>query len=312
MAATRRLTAAEIAARARARGLDPDAVLRVAGTEGLSGGIGDGGHAFGPFQLNNAGGAYPAAAPQDSNAANEWAWSPQGVDYALGGIQKVAGGLKGPEAVRAIVTRFERPANPAAEITKALGGQTVQAPAGAAPSPPGQAAGAVALARQQIGTPYSWGGGNLSGPTTGIGRGAATKGFDCSSLLQFVYGKQGVKIPRVTYDQFKTGTPVAQNQLRPGDAVFFHPGPQGPEHVGMYLGGGKFIEAPHTGASVRISELAGRSDFMGGRRYANGPATAEAAQAAVAKLGAPAKPQNAPGGRQLPAAVQQALQVLRA
>lgn len=298
----RRLTPPEIAALARQHGLDPDATLRVAGTEGLSGGIGDSGHAFGPFQLNNAGGAYPGWAPQEPQAANEWAWSPQGVKYALAGIGKVAGGLTGPDAVRAIVNRFERPANPTAEISKALTGQSVAAPAGA-----------VSAARGVIGTPYSWGGGGTGGPSRGIAQGASTVGFDCSSLLQYAYGKQGVKIPRVTYDQFRTGAPVPRNQLRPGDAVFFHPGPRGPEHVGLFIGGGKFIEAPHTGATVRISELAGRGDYMGARRYAKGTTTVGAAEAAVAKLGKPARPQPVPkGSRQLPAAVQQALQVLRA
>lgn len=115
--------------------------------------------------------------------------------------------------------------------------------------------GALTLAQEYLGTPYVWGG-------------EKPGGFDCSGLLQYVWGKVGVQIPRVTYDQWKTGAPVAKSNLRPGDAVFFHSGPQGPEHVGMFLGGGKFIEAPHTGASVRISNLAGRTDFLGGRRFA--------------------------------------------
>lgn len=125
-----RLTPAQIAAMARARDLDPQAVLAVARQEGLGGGIGDSGHAFGPFQLNNAGGIYPSGAPQEPQAANEWAWSPQGVNYALGGIQRVAGGLQGPEAVRAIVSRFERPADPSGEIARALGQPVTAALAG--------------------------------------------------------------------------------------------------------------------------------------------------------------------------------------
>lgn len=129
--------------------------------------------------------------------------------------------------------------------------------------------GAINLVKEYLGTPYSWGGGGPDGPSYGIGRGAKTKGFDCSALLQFMYGKLGIPIPRVTYDQWKTGTKVARNKLMPGDAVFFHPGSRGPEHVGIYIGGGQFIEAPYTGASVRISNLAGRSDYMGARRYYN-------------------------------------------
>lgn len=127
--------------------------------------------------------------------------------------------------------------------------------------------GAIGLVEEYLGTPYSWGGGGPGGPSYGIGRGANTKGFDCSALLQFMYSKLGIPIPRVTYDQWKTGTSVARKDLQPGDAVFFHPGSRGPEHVGIYIGGGRFIEAPYTGSTVRISSLAGRSDYMGARRY---------------------------------------------
>lgn len=121
---------------------------------------------------------------------------------------------------------------------------------------------AVKAAEAYVGTPYVWGG-------------ASPKGFDCSGLLQYVWGKQGVTIPRTTYDQFQTGKPVSQAQLRAGDAVFFKGsdsktvnGQVLPGHVGMYIGNGKFVEAPHTGASVEISNLAGRTDYMGARRYA--------------------------------------------
>jgi cell wall-associated NlpC family hydrolase len=48
--------------------------------------------------------------------------------------------------------------------------------------------------------------------------------------------------------------------------VFFHPGPKGPEHVGIYIGSGQFIESPRTGLTIRISKLDGRSDYMGARR----------------------------------------------
>jgi hypothetical protein len=116
-----RLTPAQIAAMARARGLDPQAVLSVANAEGLSGRIGDNGHAFGPFQLNNAGGVITGRFPgQTPEQINQWAWSPQGVAYALGGIGNVARGLKGRQAVDAIVRRFERPADPSGEVARAL------------------------------------------------------------------------------------------------------------------------------------------------------------------------------------------------
>jgi cell wall-associated NlpC family hydrolase len=126
---------------------------------------------------------------------------------------------------------------------------------------------ALQLAEEFIGTPYSWGGGGPSGPSRGTQQGANTVGFDCSSLLQYMWSQAGKNIPRTTYSQWRAGSAVSRAQLKAGDAVFFHPGPQGPEHVGIYLGGGKFLEAPHTGSVVRISKLAGRSDFMGGRRF---------------------------------------------
>lgn len=139
------VTPAQIAAWARQRGLDPQAVLAVARTEGLGGGIGDGGHAFGPFQLNDAGGVITGKFPgQSQDQVQQWAWSPSGVNYALAGIQKVAGGLQGAPAINAIVHGFERPADQPSEISKALsyygGGAPSSSPvplaAGAAPSVP--------------------------------------------------------------------------------------------------------------------------------------------------------------------------------
>lgn len=110
--------------------LDPKAVLAVASQEGLGGGIGDGGTSFGPFQLHY-GGAYPSSAPQGADASQAWATSPTGIDYALGRIASVAGGLKGAPAVSNIVSRFERPANPQREIqgaTAAYGGLPAYTP----------------------------------------------------------------------------------------------------------------------------------------------------------------------------------------
>jgi cell wall-associated NlpC family hydrolase len=116
----------------------------------------------------------------------------------------------------------------------------------------------VTLAKEALGTPYVWGG-------------TSPSGFDCSGLLQYAWGKQGVSIPRTTYDQWTAGRAVAKNQLQPGDAVFFTGSdPKGgkPGHVGMYVGSGQFIEAPKTGSNVRVSTLAGRRDYVGARRYA--------------------------------------------
>ncbi|HEX2589509.1 MAG TPA: NlpC/P60 family protein [Gaiellales bacterium] len=99
---------------------------------------------------------------------------------------------------------------------------------------------AVALARAELGVPYVWGGESPSG-------------FDCSGLVQYVYARLGVALPRVAADQYRAGLHVSRSDLRAGDLVFFdHLG-----HVGIYMGGGRFIHAPHTGTVVQISSLTG-------------------------------------------------------
>ncbi len=121
-----------------------------------------------------------------------------------------------------------------------------------ASSPAGGAGGtslgqqAVSLARSSLGTPYVWGG---ESPT----------GFDCSGLVQYVYRKLGITLPRTTYTQVKVGTPVPSlAQAQPGDLVFFA-GSDGtttnPGHVGIYIGNGQMIDAPYTGADVRVDPV---------------------------------------------------------
>ena len=101
---------------------------------------------------------------------------------------------------------------------------------------------AVALAEQFLGVPYVW-------------AGADPAGFDCSGLVMFVYRQLGISLPHFSGSQWYSGPRVAPDDLRPGDLVFFDMGPNGPGHVGLYIGEGKFIEAPHTGAVVQISNL---------------------------------------------------------
>ena len=124
----------------------------------------------------------------------------------------------------------------------------------------------VAEAQKFLGTPYSWGGGGPAARPR-VRQGREHGRVRLLELPAIPVGKNGVKIPRVTYDQWRTGAKVPKKNLRPGDAVFFHPGGRGPEHVGMYIGNGKFIEAPRTGLTVRISNLSSRSDYMGARRW---------------------------------------------
>jgi cell wall-associated NlpC family hydrolase len=89
-------------------------------------------------------------------------------------------------------------------------------------------------------------------------------GFDCSGFVRYVYHHFGVSLAHSSYAQFDRGRRVARSSLRPGDLVFF----DGLGHVGIYVGGGHFIHAPHTGTRVRIETLAGwyGSRFDGARR----------------------------------------------
>ena len=105
----------------------------------------------------------------------------------------------------------------------------------------------VGVAAAQQGVPYSWGGGNLSGPTTGIGRGKGTVGFDCSSLVRFVMAKTGVILPRTANEQQKCGIQIDPRQAQPGDLLFWG---TPAHHVGIYAGNGMMIQAPHTGGNV--------------------------------------------------------------
>jgi peptidoglycan DL-endopeptidase CwlO len=120
-----------------------------------------------------------------------------------------------------------------------------------APPPDGtQASQVISLAMQHLGTPYVWGG---SSPSTG---------FDCSGLISYVYAQIGISLPHHAASIYSYGTPVAYEDLQPGDLVFF----SGLSHMGMYIGGGQFIHAPHTGDVVKISYLAGYSSWVGARR----------------------------------------------
>jgi cell wall-associated NlpC family hydrolase len=123
------------------------------------------------------------------------------------------------------------------------------------PSTSGTVVAALTFAAQQLGTPYLWGG-------TGDG------GFDCSGLVQAAYRHAGIALPRVAQDQFDAGPPVADGSgVEPGDLVFFGSGPTGVDHVGLYVGGGEMIDAPHTGALVRF-DSATWSDLVGVTRPA--------------------------------------------
>jgi cell wall-associated NlpC family hydrolase len=110
----------------------------------------------------------------------------------------------------------------------------------------------VKFARHFLGVRYSYGG---TSPRTG---------FDCSGFTRYVYAHFGISLPHYSVSQYYRGRRVSMRGLRPGDLLFF----DGLGHVGMYIGNGRFIHAPHTGTRVSIDRLAGwySARFDGARR----------------------------------------------
>jgi cell wall-associated NlpC family hydrolase len=177
----------------------------------------------------------------------------------LGSIQGEIAHLKAAEAARQAALQRQLQAQLSAQQasqqqaslapTVPVSSATPVAPPTAAPPP--THGGVVGIAMRYLGTPYVWGG-------------ASPSGFDCSGFVMYVYAQMGVSLPHSSYAQYGYGSPVSMSQLQPGDLVFF----DGLGHVGIYVGGGSFIHAPHTGDVVKISSLTGwyASTFVGGRR----------------------------------------------
>ena len=122
-----------------------------------------------------------------------------------------------------------------------------------APPPDGtRASQVISIAMQYLGVPYVWGG-------------MSPSGFDCSGLVAYAYAQIGISLPHHAASQYGYGVPVSRDALQPADLVFFN----GLGHMGMYIGGGQFIHAPHTGDVVKISSLYESwyaSTFVGARR----------------------------------------------
>jgi peptidoglycan DL-endopeptidase CwlO len=137
------------------------------------------------------------------------------------------------------------------QLSTSVVGASASTPEGATVVPPSNYSGVVGVAMRYLGTPYVW-------------AGASPGGFDCSGLVMYAYEQMGISLPHSSYAMWNEGVPVSRDQLEPGDLVFF----DGLGHVGMYVGGGSFIHAPHTGTVVQISSLDSSygSSYVGARR----------------------------------------------
>lgn len=133
----------------------------------------------------------------------------------------------------------------------------------------------VAEARKYLGLPYIWGGTD------------PTKGMDCSGLVQVVYKNLGYDLPRVSNQQAKVGTPVASMaEAQPGDLLAWDNSSRnnGVDHIAIYIGGGKMIEAPRTGLDIRVVDVPSTPDVI--RRVISSPAATPSARS-IAGSGTP-------------------------
>ena len=114
-------------------------------------------------------------------------------------------------------------------------------------STPALASAVITAALSQLGVKYAWGGESPG------------SNFDCSGLTQWAYSTVGIQLPRTSESQYAATTQVSSTSAKPGDLVFMafgeDAGQSGPGHVGIYLGNGKFIDAPYTGAVIRVDSV---------------------------------------------------------
>lgn len=114
----------------------------------------------------------------------------------------------------------------------------------------------------QRGVPYSWGGGAINGPSTGVDQDAGKVGYDCSGFTRFAFAGVGVQILKYSGDQYSAGRHISPSQAKRGDLIFY--GPQGSQHVTIYLGNGQMMEASSAAGQVTISPVrtAGMTPYL--------------------------------------------------
>lgn len=114
----------------------------------------------------------------------------------------------------------------------------------------------------QRGVPYSWGGGAINGPSEGVEQDAGKVGYDCSGFVRYAFAGVGVQLPKYSGDQYDAGRHVPPSQAKRGDLIFY--GPEGTQHVTIYLGNGQMMEASSAAGQVTVSPVrtAGMTPYL--------------------------------------------------
>lgn len=180
------------------------------------------------------------------------------VQSKLGQAQRLLNSLTAQEKARLAELQKQQEAKAkaaaAALAAKQKAAQAAQPASAKTPATPvnsSVAEQAIAFARAQLDKPYVWG---ATGPDS----------FDCSGLTQGAYKAAGIDLPRTTYDQVNVGTRVSEDAMQPGDLIFFY---SDVSHVGLYIGDGEMIHAPHTGTVVKIAPITEMPFYAAVRPY---------------------------------------------
>lgn len=120
----------------------------------------------------------------------------------------------------------------------------------------------IARGASQRGVPYSWGGGAINGPSEGVDQDAGKIGYDCSGFTRYAFAGVGVQIPKYSGDQYNAGRHVPPSQAKRGDLIFY--GPEGSQHVALYLGNGQMLEASSAAGQVTVGPVrtAGMTPYL--------------------------------------------------
>jgi hypothetical protein len=151
---------------------------------------------------------------------------------------------------------------------KFLAGLGIGGGGGATALPGGRVSGPQAIeyvvrrGASQRGVPYSWGGGAINGPSAGVEQDAGKVGYDCSGFTRYAFAGVGVQIPKYSGDQYNAGRHIPPSQAKRGDLIFY--GPEGSQHVTLYLGNGQMMEASSAAGQVTISPVrtAGMTPYL--------------------------------------------------